>query len=315
MPGPLALVGGGEFSRRLHLRPRPARRASGATRCSSCRPAPPTSTRDRLVDAAVAWFDGLGATVRGLDVLRRPDALDAANADAVRGAGLRLPGRRVADAPALGAQGHAGVGRDRRGVGRRRGARRIGRPAPWCCCDPMVDPRGGAFTLGLGLLANLAVIPEFDLWSRGRDPPHPQAEPGRPRARRRAEGHRAAPRPRRLVAGRRRRRGDRVPRRRARRPRRAAAVAPTGSGLGDRHRFDRDRLRSACLVGAAERVDRLDDVVALGHLAEERVRAALQARRVDREEELAAGVRCRRPGPWRRRRPRTRASAASSGRS
>jgi cyanophycinase len=31
--------------------------------------------------------------------------------------------------------------------------------------DPMVDPRGGAFTLGLGLVEQLAVIPHFDTWS------------------------------------------------------------------------------------------------------------------------------------------------------
>jgi cyanophycinase len=32
-------------------------------------------------------------------------------------------------------------------------------------CDPMVDPRGGAFTLGLGLLDGLSVVPHFDAWS------------------------------------------------------------------------------------------------------------------------------------------------------
>ena len=32
-------------------------------------------------------------------------------------------------------------------------------------CDPMVDPRGGAFTLGLGLLEQVAVIPHHDQWS------------------------------------------------------------------------------------------------------------------------------------------------------
>ncbi|MCB1005437.1 MAG: Type 1 glutamine amidotransferase-like domain-containing protein [Acidimicrobiales bacterium] len=33
-------------------------------------------------------------------------------------------------------------------------------------CDPMVDPRGGAFAVGLGLLPGLAVIPHHDHWSR-----------------------------------------------------------------------------------------------------------------------------------------------------
>jgi len=32
-------------------------------------------------------------------------------------------------------------------------------------CDPMVDPRGGAFTLGLGLMARMAIIPHHDTWS------------------------------------------------------------------------------------------------------------------------------------------------------
>jgi cyanophycinase len=35
-------------------------------------------------------------------------------------------------------------------------------------CDPMVDPRGGAFTLGLGLLEQVAVIPHHDTWSHDR---------------------------------------------------------------------------------------------------------------------------------------------------
>ena len=32
-------------------------------------------------------------------------------------------------------------------------------------CDPMVDARGGAFTVGLGVVSQLAVIPQVDLWS------------------------------------------------------------------------------------------------------------------------------------------------------
>src|SRR5438270_571617 len=32
-------------------------------------------------------------------------------------------------------------------------------------CDPMVDPRGGAFTVGLGLVSHLAFVPHHDTWS------------------------------------------------------------------------------------------------------------------------------------------------------
>jgi cyanophycinase len=32
-------------------------------------------------------------------------------------------------------------------------------------CDPMVDPRGGAFTVGLGLVSGVTVIPGYETWS------------------------------------------------------------------------------------------------------------------------------------------------------
>ncbi|MFA5774767.1 MAG: hypothetical protein WC864_05235 [Ilumatobacteraceae bacterium] len=35
-------------------------------------------------------------------------------------------------------------------------------------CDPMVDPRGGAYTLGLGLVGELALITESETWSPER---------------------------------------------------------------------------------------------------------------------------------------------------
>ena len=35
-------------------------------------------------------------------------------------------------------------------------------------CDPLVDPRGGALTLGLGLIDQLAVIPHHDSWSEDK---------------------------------------------------------------------------------------------------------------------------------------------------
>jgi cyanophycinase len=35
-------------------------------------------------------------------------------------------------------------------------------------CDPMVDPRGGALTLGLGLLGPMAFIPHHGTWSEDK---------------------------------------------------------------------------------------------------------------------------------------------------
>jgi cyanophycinase len=35
-------------------------------------------------------------------------------------------------------------------------------------CDPAVDPRGGAFTLGLGLLQQLTVVARADTWSEDK---------------------------------------------------------------------------------------------------------------------------------------------------
>ncbi len=119
---------------------------------------------DHLVERARGWFQTLGATVRPLDVLRRPDALDPDNAAAVASARfIYLAGRSpmhlrsvllqspVWDALVSAWQGGAVV------AGSMAGAQ--------CLCDPMVDPRGGAFTVGLGLISGVAVIPECNTWS------------------------------------------------------------------------------------------------------------------------------------------------------
>ena len=114
----------------------------------------------KAVEFATAWFAGLGGTVRGLMVLNRADAEDEANAAAVRaapfvylGGGSPMHLRSVLKASAvwealLEAWRHGAVV-----AGSSAGAMVL--------TDPMVDPRGGALTVGLGMVEQLAVIPHF----------------------------------------------------------------------------------------------------------------------------------------------------------
>jgi cyanophycinase len=163
MPGPLALVGGSPFHADTVVEAELAAAAAGGEVVVL-----PTGAAyehpQRLVEAAVARFADLGATARGLDVLGRPDALSEANAAAVgEAAVIYLAGASpmhlrsvlketpVWDALVTAWQGGAAL------AGTDAGAMVL--------CDPMVDPRGGAFTVGLGLLPGVSVIPGFDTWS------------------------------------------------------------------------------------------------------------------------------------------------------
>lgn len=118
----------------------------------------------RSVDAAASWFGVFGAKVRGLMVLRRSDAEDPANAADIRAArfvyltgGSPLHLRSVlkdsAVWRALVAAWHDGAVV----AAASGGAMVLG--------DPMVDPRGGALTLGLGLVSGVAVLCHSSSWS------------------------------------------------------------------------------------------------------------------------------------------------------
>lgn len=163
MSGTLALVGGAEFTEGCSFDAALVE-ASGADEILVVPTGAAYEHPQRLVDAAVGWFDALGVKARGLDVLTRSDALDPTNAEALRtsrftylvgGSPMHL--RSVLkDAPAWEAMVAAWQG----------GATLAGSSAgAMVLCDPMVDPRGGAFTLGLGLLSGLAVIPAHENWS------------------------------------------------------------------------------------------------------------------------------------------------------
>jgi cyanophycinase len=163
MSGSLALIGGGEwrdgctFDRRLL-------EESGRGEVLVLPTAAAYEHPERAVEQAEQWFARLGGKARGLMVLRRADAEDEANAAAVResrflylSGGSPMHLRSVLkDSPVWHALVHAWDG------GAVLAASSAG---AMVLCDPMVDPRGGAFTLGLGLVAQLAVIPHHNTWS------------------------------------------------------------------------------------------------------------------------------------------------------
>lgn len=117
-----------------------------------------------LCDRAEAWFASLGVRTRVVGVLTRPDAMRDEHVRAIRSSRCTyLAGSSpmhlrsvLKDSPlwdALVASWQDG------------GAIAGANAGADVLCDPMVDPRGGAFTVGLGLVGGLAVIPRSNAWS------------------------------------------------------------------------------------------------------------------------------------------------------
>jgi cyanophycinase len=160
----LALVGGGEFAEPCAGFDRALLEQSGAADVVVLPTGAAYEQPQRLLDQAAAYFEGLGVKARGLAVLGRTDAQDEEHAATVRGAqfiylagGSALHLRSVLKESAVwDALLHA-WNNGAAVAGSSAGAMVMG--------DPMVDPRGGAFTLGLGLVEQLAAIPHFDEWS------------------------------------------------------------------------------------------------------------------------------------------------------
>ena len=164
MSGTLALVGGAEWTAGCEVFDQELLAASGASEVLVLPTAAAYEHPEMAVDTATRWFSGLGAAARGLEVLRRPDATEEVNIAAVRearfiyiGGGSSLHLRSVLkDSPMWEAMRHAWDG----------GATLAGSSAgAMVLCDPMVDPRGGALTLGLGLIEQVAIIPHANTWS------------------------------------------------------------------------------------------------------------------------------------------------------
>jgi cyanophycinase len=156
--GTLALVGGGEWT--APCAPLDARllERAGGSEVLVVPTAAAFEHPERVVERAVAWFGELGGSAAGLMVLNRRDAEKDTNVSAVSNArfiyigdGSPLHLRSVLKGSALWdalvrAYEHGAV------------VAASGAGAT-VLCDPMVDPRGGAYTVGLGLVQGLAVFP------------------------------------------------------------------------------------------------------------------------------------------------------------
>lgn len=161
--GPLALVGGGEWAEGCSFDAE-LLASSGTSEVVVLPTGSAYESPDLLVDAARAWFGDLGASVVAVDVLGRRDAFLPEHLEVLRSSRFTyLAGASpmhlrsvLKDTPALDAL--VSAWRDG-GVlaGTAAGADVL--------CDPMVDTRGGAFTVGLGVVPGLSVIPRVDTWS------------------------------------------------------------------------------------------------------------------------------------------------------
>jgi cyanophycinase len=164
--GTIALVGGGPFRSNDEL-DRRLLSAAQAERVVVLPTADAFEAPGDLVAAAMSWAERLDIDVDALMVLQRHDAEDEGAADVVREApAVYLVGdssmhlrSALKDTPV-----YAALVEQLTGGGL---VVAIG-PCAAAMCDPMLDQRGGAFTLGLGLVRGFAVIPEADTWSEER---------------------------------------------------------------------------------------------------------------------------------------------------
>lgn len=166
MRGTLALIGGGEWTDGCSFDAE-LLSASGSDEVLVLPTGSAYENPHHLVEQAAAWFDRLGAKVVEVPVLTRADGLVRDNVDAVgRASFIYLAGASamhlrsvLKDSPVLDAM-LAAYDAGAVLAGTNAGADVL--------CDPMVDSRGGAFTVGLGVVSGLAVIPRSNTWSHDK---------------------------------------------------------------------------------------------------------------------------------------------------
>jgi cyanophycinase len=157
--GTLALVGGDEWTEGCTF-DATLLEASGGRDVVVLPTAAAYQHPERVVLRAAEWFAGLGAQVEGLMVVDRASAEDAGMAAAIAAARfvyiaggsplhLRAALKKSAVFEAMRRAWEGGAVVAGAGAG------------AMVLTDPMVDPRGGALTLGLGLVDKMTVVPHF----------------------------------------------------------------------------------------------------------------------------------------------------------
>jgi cyanophycinase len=161
--GPLALVGGAEWTEGCDFDVE-LLAASGTDEVVVLPTAAAYELPDQVVERARSWFAGLGARVAAVSALDRAGAHDEANVEAVRrarfvylsgGSAMHLLSvlkRTPLWDAVLAARAEGAV------------VAAAG-PSASVLCDAMVDPRGGGFGVGLGLVDELTLIPRYEQWS------------------------------------------------------------------------------------------------------------------------------------------------------
>lgn len=160
MPGTIVLQGGGPFTLHDDL----DRRLLATAHADRVVVLPTADAFERpevLVAAAMSWAERLDVEIEALMVMSRPEAMDEGAAAVVRSArAVWLVGDNpihlrsvVKDTPIWDAL-HEVLGAGGVVVGCSASASAL--------CDPMLDPRGGALALGLGLVTGLAVVTQSE---------------------------------------------------------------------------------------------------------------------------------------------------------
>jgi cyanophycinase len=157
--GMLALVGGSEWTEGCTF-DAALLNASGGNDVVVLPTAAAYQRPERVVLEAAEWFEPLGGQVEGLMIVDRESANDPGMAAIVRGArfvylagGSPLHLKSVLKGSATFEALRTAWSEGAVVAGSAAGAMVL--------TDPMVDPRGGALTVGLGLVNQLAVVPHF----------------------------------------------------------------------------------------------------------------------------------------------------------